>query len=388
MRLESNAETCRLLYVALTRAEENLSIITGSHLGDNGKSSPMKKAFVQAVEYDKKQFDKRHWLAGDMKLPYCLFSALARSVDGETLRKIVDVDELKPSNTIPFYDLDGNVVKGFEVCELPAEKIVELYEAQKARAAQNAEAEKESEDDKEKPAFDADGKLVLPEYKYQESVDIPFKVSVTGLAGEGKPSDTTHVDLEIRSIDDFESVNVSMLTAAAKGTILHRIMRFIDLEGIRNGSTSFEFEIESLIGEGYMSICSPDNARDVAAMFKDGIIAFCNSSRCEDIIKSFADGTARSEKPIVFAVYIDGDEGDSALVQGIIDLIYKTEEGYTILDYKTDRLSGATPEERAKEALERHSLQLNSYASACEEEGLKVAHKLLYLVRYGEFVEV
>ena len=388
MRLASNSETCRLLYVALTRAEENLSIITGSHLGDNGKSSPMKKAFVQAVEYDKKQFDKRHWLAGDMKLPYCLFSALARSVDGETLRKIVDVDELKPSNTIPFYDLDGNVVKGFEVCELPAEKIVELYEAQKARAAQNAEAEKESEDDKEKPAFDADGKLVLPEYKYQESVDIPFKVSVTGLAGEGKPSDTTHVDLEIRSIDDFESVNVSMLTAAAKGTILHRIMRFIDLEGIRNGSTSFEFEIESLIGEGYMSICSPDNARDVAAMFKDGIIAFCNSSRCEDIIKSFADGTARSEKPIVFAVYIDGDEGDSALVQGIIDLIYKTEEGYTILDYKTDRLSGATPEERAKEALERHSLQLNSYASACEEEGLKVAHKLLYLVRYGEFVEV
>ena len=27
-------------------------------------------------------------------------------------------------------------------------------------------------------------------------------------------------------------------------------------------------------------------------------------------------------------------------------------------------------------------------AAAVEEEGLKVAHKLLYLVRYGEFVEV
>ena len=72
----------------------------------------------------------------------------------------------------------------------------------------------------------------------------------------------------------------------------------------------------------------------------------------------------------------------------MIDLIYKTDEGYTILDYKTDRLDGVTPEERAKEALERHEFQLNSYASACEEDGLKVAHKLLYLVRYGEFVEV
>ena len=117
-------------------------------------------------------------------------------------------------------------------------------------------------------------------------------------------------------------------------------------------------------------------------------MAFCKDARCKDVIRSFNEGTARSEKPIVFAVYIDGKEGDSALVQGIIDLIYKTQEGVTLLDYKTDRLEGATPEERAKEALERHAFQLNSYAAACEEDGLKVAHKLLYLVRYCEFVEV
>ena len=239
-----------------------------------------------------------------------------------------------------------------------------------------------------KPKFDGDGKLLLPEYEYQESVDIPFKVSVTGIAGGGKPSDTTHVDLEIRSTDDFESTNISMLTAANKGTILHRIMRFIDLEGIRSGKVSFEDEVGALIDEGYLNICTRENALEVADSFKNGILAFCNSSRCEDIIRSFDEGTARSEKPIVFAVYIEGDKGDSALVQGIIDLIYKTGEGYTILDYKTDRLGGGSPEERAKEARERHAFQLNSYAAAVEEEGLKVAHKLLYLVRYGEFVEV
>ena len=388
MRLETNSETCRLLYVALTRAEENLSVITTSNIDDTSKSSPLKKAFVQSVDYDKQQFDKRHWLAGDMKLPYCLFSALARSADGETLRKITEVSDPLPDNIIPFHDLDGNVTKGFEVFELKADKIVELYEARKARAAEAADAGGEAGNNEQKPVFDSDGKLVFPDYAYRESVDIPFKVSVTGIAGDGKPSDTTHVDLEIRSIDDFESVNVSMLTAAAKGTILHRIMRFIDLEGIRNGTISFEFEIESLINEGYMSICSADNAREVSAMFKNGIIAFCNSERCQDIIRSFGEGTARSEKPIVFAVYIEGDKGDSALVQGIIDLIYKTGEGYTILDYKTDRLGGISSEERAKEARERHAFQLNSYAAAVEEEGLKVAHKLLYLVRYGEFVEV
>ena len=388
MRLQSNAETCRLLYVALTRAEEDLSIITSCNVDDKSKSSPMKKAFAQAIDYEGKQFDKRHWLAGDMKLPYCLFSALARSADGGKLREIAEVGDLKQSNVVPFRDLDGNIAKGFEVCEISADKIVELYEAQKVQAARNAEEEDKEDAEKERPQFDADGKLVLPGYKYQESVDVPFKVSVTGISGDKKPSDTTHVDLQIRSVDDFESVNVSMLTGAAKGTILHRIMRFIDLEAIRSGAISFELEIESMINGGYLNICSADQAREVAEEFRSGITAFCSSDRCGEIIKSFADGSARSEKPIVFSVYINGDEGDSALVQGMIDLIYKTDEGYTILDYKTDRLDGVTPEDRAKESLERHAFQLNSYAAACEEDGLKVAHKLLYLVRYGEFVEV
>ena len=388
MRLAANAETCRLLYVALTRAEENLSIITSCDVDDKSKASPMRKAFAQSIDYEGEQFDKRHWLAGDMKLPYCLFSALARSKDGAKLREISETGDLKPSNTVIFNDLDGNEAKGFEVCEMPADKITELYEAHKAEATATSETETEEKQEKDKPEFDAEGKLVLPEYKYQESVDIPFKLSVTSITGDTKPSDTVHVDLQIKGIDDFESPNVSMLTGAAKGTILHRIMRFIDLNGIRSGSTSFEFEIESLINDGYLNICSPDNAREVANEFREGIEAFCNDSRCEDIIKSFDEGTARSEKPIVFSVYINGTEGDSVLVQGIIDLLYKTEEGYTILDYKTDRLNGTGPEERAKEALERHAFQLNSYAAACEEEGLTVANKLLYLVRYGEFVEV
>ena len=274
------------------------------------------------------------------------------------------------------------------MCQISAERITELYEAQKAQAAKDADAETEEEGEKVKPLFDADGKLVLPEYKFPDSVDIPFKLSVTGIAGDRKPSDSVHVDLQIKSIDDFESPNVSMLTAAAKGTILHRIMRFIDMEGLRRGAISFDLEIESLINDGYLNICSPDNAREVANEFREGIESFCRDPRCEDILKGFAEGNARSEKPIVFSVFINGTGGDSVLVQGIIDLLYKTDEGYTILDYKTDRLDGITAEERAKEASERHAFQLNSYAAACEEDGLNVAHKLLYLVRYGEFVEI
>ena len=388
MRLASNSETVRLLYVALTRAEENLSVITCADFEDDSKSSPLRKAFAQAVDYGNKAFDKRHWLAGDMKLPYCLFSALARSGDGEELRDLARSGSVDPDKVIPFHDLDGNITKGFEVVKVPADVVTALYEANKAISSQEEDEEQGTDSGEDKSHFDAEGKLVFDEYRYSESVDIPFKVSVTGIAGEGKPSDTTHVDLQIRGIDDFENPNVSVLTSAAKGTILHRIMRFIDLEGIRNGSIRFEDEIRSLIDGGYLNICSPDDANSVACDFRTGIESFCRDPRCEDIIRSFNDGTARSEKPIVCSVYISGTDGDSVLVQGIIDLMYRTAEGFTILDYKTDRLEGTTAEERAEEAKKRHSFQLNSYAAACEEDGVKIAHKLLYLVRYGEFVKV
>ena len=110
MRLDANAETCRLLYVALTRAEENLSIITSCDVDDKTKASPMRKAFAQSIDFEEEQFDERHWLAGDMKLPYCLFSALARSKDGEKLRQIAEIGDLKQSNAVAFYDLDGNAI--------------------------------------------------------------------------------------------------------------------------------------------------------------------------------------------------------------------------------------------------------------------------------------
>ena len=82
---------------------------------------------------------------------------------------------------------------------------------------------------------------------------------------------------------------------------------------------------------------------------------------------------------------------DVALVQGIIDLVYEENQGWVIVDYKTDRYAETEApgrEERAVLAKEKHAFQLDSYAAAFEAAGRKVTRKYLYLVRYGEFVEV
>ena len=103
-------------------------------------------------------------------------------------------------------------------------------------------------------------------------------------------------------------------------------------------------------------------------------------------------GKTDREKHLVFAVPAAEEKGDDvALVQGIIDLVYEASDGWVVVDYKTDRYSekeADNKDERAALARSKHAFQLDSYAAAYEASGRKVSKKYLYLVRYGEFVEV
>ena len=119
---------------------------------------------------------------------------------------------------------------------------------------------------------------------------------------------------------------------------------------------------------------------------------FASSDVCKAADKADAEGKTDREKHLVFAVPADEEAGtDVALVQGIIDLVYEGGSGWVIVDYKTDRFSeneAPGKDERAALAKEKHAFQLNSYAAAFEAAGRKVTGRYLYLVRYGEFVEV
>ena len=95
-------------------------------------------------------------------------------------------------------------------------------------------------------------------------------------------------------------------------------------------------------------------------------------------------GKTDREKHLVFAVpAVEESSDDVALVQGIIDHVYETSDGWVVVDYKTDRYSekdAKTKEERAELAKSKHAFQLDSYAAAYEAAGRKVSKKYLYLV--------
>ena len=98
------------------------------------------------------------------------------------------------------------------------------------------------------------------------------------------------------------------------------------------------------------------------------------------------------------AAFAEGEErrralGDSRLlVQGVIDCVLEEEDGYTVIDYKTDRLTPAecaSPALAAKKLLPRHRTQLSYYAAACREMyGKPPREVLLYSLPLGDAIPV
>ena len=78
-----------------------------------------------------------------------------------------------------------------------------------------------------------------------------------------------------------------------------------------------------------------------------------------------------------------GISGEKVLLQGVMDMYFETEDGITIVDFKTDR---RRPED---DVLERYATQLKVYRRALSEMTGKEAKRLvLYLVSLGECIEI
>jgi ATP-dependent helicase/nuclease subunit A len=77
---------------------------------------------------------------------------------------------------------------------------------------------------------------------------------------------------------------------------------------------------------------------------------------------------------------------ETVLIQGIIDVFFEEDDGYVVLDYKTDAVDGA------EELVGRYQLQLQYYAQALEQmsgyrgtgEGMRVKEKIIYSFKLGE----
>ena len=83
-----------------------------------------------------------------------------------------------------------------------------------------------------------------------------------------------------------------------------------------------------------------------------------------------------------FTYAFDDSDGDYQILQGIADCLFEEQDGWVLLDYKTDRVRGrfGSDEEVDAEMQVRYGIQLNLYKKAIEEiVKIDIKEMVLYL---------
>ena len=80
-------------------------------------------------------------------------------------------------------------------------------------------------------------------------------------------------------------------------------------------------------------------------------------------------------------IYPDWEDptDESVLVQGVIDCLVETDNGYELIDYKTDTITGEMTDEKINDLKQRYETQVELYKQAIEMIwNIELNHVYLY----------
>ena len=211
-------------------------------------------------------------------------------------------------------------------------------------------------------------------YPYKSSVATAAKLSVSELR-EGLLEDDEYNRTRLTVPKSRIALKPAFLddngfNAADIGTANHLFMQFADF---KSAEIDINAESKRLLEIRMLSQAQYD------LLNKEALNRFFQSGLYAQIKKS-----PKVYREKRFSVSHTLENGETVLVQGVIDCFFKNEDGgYTVVDYKTDRV---TSEE---ELIERHKIQLMHYKNAVESmTGEPVTNLLLYSFALGKEIWV
>ena len=352
---ETRSEQMRLLYVALTRAQDMLILTIPLGMTKTGNPFARAAAFLAAgagETLNRQASSFADWLR----------AALLVHPFGGPLRRLAGDLEL------PFVFTESEIT-------------VSVQEAGPESEASGPEPEQPA-------AVPADPVLVagLQEgfawhYPAAELAAVPAKVSVTSIVH--KAEQTTLERPAFLSRDG--------LTAAEMGTALHAFLEHADFSALAAAKAAGGLE-KAILAERQRQVdrqlVAPEIAEklDVSRIrrFVEGE-AFAKICAADEVLRELAFITALPAEAVLAAQGTEGvrAEGEQVLVQGIADLVLVYPDHLELLDYKTDR--------RKTEAdfLRAYRAQLNLYALAIDKRFApkKVTYKGICSLELGKLIE-
>lgn len=339
---EELSEELRVLYVAMTRAREKLILIVNEKKDFSKRLEKLSAGITEELKVDP-FFVRTCTSYGDW-----LLTAALRHPDAKILRDEAGMEDVK------------------------------LLESDfKLRIEQNTADENAVYNDIEET--ESESAEFLNEISERLGYKYPY-AELSSIVSKRAASDAPE-----REIDEeyFASSRPSFmeeggLTAAQRGTALHKFLQFSDYKSAANNPRA---ERDRLVSKGFLT------EQEGKSLDFTRVKSFFTSDLGKQILS--AENVWREYKfaKLVpasrYAPDIEKAENEEVLIQGIADCIFEHDGKLVIVDYKTDRVE--TPEE----LVSRYKHQMEVYCEALSEcLGMAVEKTVLYSFSLGREVEV
>lgn len=184
------------------------------------------------------------------------------------------------------------------------------------------------------------------------------------------------------------------ISGTVRGNAYHRVMELMDFDEVLESAGPAGAEKD--YGE-YTRLISREALESGVRAFLKKVTEekrlteeYCQAVKIKRIVKflcsevgyrmwkAHREKTLRREQPFVLGIDArrlkeDFPEGETVLIQGIIDVYFREEDGLVLLDYKTDSVSSM------EELWNRYETQMDYYQEALEKlTGRKVKERILY----------
>ncbi len=208
----------------------------------------------------------------------------------------------------------------------------------------------------------------------------PLKISVSRMK---KHSIKEEEPIELIPIEN----NEIPITGKDIGTATHTLLQRIDLEKLVNSINKEEIireELERLVNLGYISNSLSNKINQTH------IIKFFNSEVGSRYLKSFKEDSDNvlKENPFLFDINTENelDIGFNRPIElsGIIDVCFLEDNKWVVIDYKTDHIYS---KQQYKQRIDEYSTQINLYSNALEKlTNLPVKEKHIYFLNQNQDV--
>ena len=350
---EAKAEELRILYVAMTRAQEKLIMVCS-------QKNPEKHL---------------RELAALTELPVPPEAVSGANCPGDWLL-------LTLLNTFQASELHGFAgVRPSELTEAPAGVTVHLH---RIGGEETEEAASPAEEDAgESPDTTPDTASLGFMYGHRAATVTPSKVTATQLKGRAIDEEIAEGTLPRRRESAPERPRFLQekrgLTGAERGTAMHLVMQFLPLD-----TAAEPWAVAEVIdGLRRRRLLTPEQA---AALDIPALVRFLASPLAERIRNA-----PRLWREYRFALLTDAGiydvdaAGEEMLLQGVADCVFETESGLAVVDFKTDRVQTAEVQRRA----EVYRAQLDAYAGALSRILERpVTERILYFFACGEEISL